>query len=157
MGYMKKLDIRIRSGGDDAIAAACELADLAKARRGYDDTMQAGEDITDVVTVLRGVGFSSVAPEAGDSASLLHRVVMAAADEIEHLRDERRWISVSERLPPEGVCLAAIRVRNWHEGPKHYVEIKYFDGTQQFRDEDDWVSCSAVTHWMPLPEPPEVK
>ena len=25
MGYMKDLDIRIRSGGDDAIAAACEL------------------------------------------------------------------------------------------------------------------------------------
>jgi hypothetical protein len=26
MGYMKELDIRIRNGGDDAIAAACELA-----------------------------------------------------------------------------------------------------------------------------------
>ena len=25
MGYMKELDIRIRNGGDDAIAAACEL------------------------------------------------------------------------------------------------------------------------------------
>lgn len=25
MGHMKELDIRIRSGGDDAVAAACEL------------------------------------------------------------------------------------------------------------------------------------
>jgi len=25
MGYMKELDIRIRNGGDDALAAACEL------------------------------------------------------------------------------------------------------------------------------------
>jgi hypothetical protein len=25
MGYLKDLDIRIRSGGDDAVAAACEL------------------------------------------------------------------------------------------------------------------------------------
>lgn len=25
MGYMKNLDIRLRSGGDDAVAAACEL------------------------------------------------------------------------------------------------------------------------------------
>lgn len=65
------------------------------------------------------------------------------------------WTPVTERLPEIGVCLAAIRVRNWHEGPKHYVEIRYFDDTQQFRDEDDWFPCSSVTHWMPLPAPPE--
>jgi hypothetical protein len=138
MGYMKNLDIRIRSGGDDAIAAACELADLAKARRGYDDTMQAGEDITDVVTVLRGVGFSSVAPEAGDSASLLHRVVMAAADEIEHLRSERRWVPVDERLPDQEqrvlVVLNGEAKSAWYYPPG------------KFQPE--------ITHWMPLPEPP---
>ena len=87
MGHMKDLDRRIRQGGDDAIAAACELADLVKERRGYEDIMDAEGDITDIVTVLRGVGFAAVSPEAGDSASLLHYCVTHAAAEIERLRN----------------------------------------------------------------------
>ena len=156
MGYMKELDIRIRSGGHDAIAAACELAGLAKARRGYDDTMQASEDITDVVTVLRGVGFSSVSPEAGDSASLLHRVVMAAADEIEHLRNEHRWIPVSERLPPEGQEVLAWNNGGQCEKPwQGCVLCEHKNGEwREFQERDLY---PGVTHWMPLPEPPEVK
>ena len=86
MGYMKELDIRIYGGGDDAVAAACELAGIVKERRGYEDTMRATSDITDIVTVLRGIGFASVPPSAGESASLLHYCVTHAADEIERLR-----------------------------------------------------------------------
>jgi hypothetical protein len=85
---MKELDIRIRNGGDDAIAAACELAGLAKERRGYEDVMNATEDMTDIVVVLRGVGFSAVSPQAGDLGSLLHYCVTHAADEIERLRSQ---------------------------------------------------------------------
>ena len=87
MGHMKDLDRRIRQGGDDAIAAACELSDLVKERRGYEDIENAEGDIIDIVTVLRGVGFAAVAPQAGDSASLLHYCVTHAADEIERLRN----------------------------------------------------------------------
>jgi len=83
---MKDLDARIYAGGDDAIAAACELAGLAKERRGYDAVNSATSDITDIVTVLRGVGFAAVPSSAGDSASLLHYCVTHAADEIERLR-----------------------------------------------------------------------
>ena len=53
-------------------------------------------DITDIVTVLRGVGFAAMSPQAGDSASLLHYCVTHAADEIERLRltnDERAAIA----------------------------------------------------------------
>ncbi len=96
MGYMKNLDIRIRMGGDDAIAAACEMSDLVDERRGYEETMKATGDITDIVTVLRGVGFAAISPQAGDSAALLHYCVTHAADEIERLRmtnDERAAIA----------------------------------------------------------------
>ena len=86
MGYMKSLDIRIRMGGEDAIAAAYEMADLVDMRRSYEDTMNSTGDITDIVTVLRGVGFATISPQAGDSASLLHYCVTHAADEIERLR-----------------------------------------------------------------------
>lgn len=103
---MKSLDIRIRMGGEDAIAAACEMSDLVDERRGYEETMQATGDISDIVTVLRGLGFATISPQAGDSASLLHYCVTHAADEIERLRmtnEERAAIkdsikTVSEKL-----------------------------------------------------------
>jgi hypothetical protein len=155
-GYMKELDARIRNGGDDAIAAACELADLAKERRGYDETMRAGEDITDIVTVLRGVGFSAVSPQAGDSASLLHYCVTHAADEIEHLRNERRWIPVGERLPEEDQ-----EVLVWNGGGQclkpwqGHVLCEYRNG--EWRESQESDLYPGITHWMKLPEPPEMK
>ena len=92
MGYMKELDIRIYGGGEDAIAAACELAGIVEERRAYDAVNSATSDITDIVTVLRGVGFAAIPPSAGESASLLLYCVTHAADEIERLRltDEER-------------------------------------------------------------------
>jgi hypothetical protein len=52
------------------------------------------------------------------------------------------WIPVSERLPDEEVRVLAT------------------DGTDVFDSEymsGNWEWCADVTHWMPLPEPPEVK
>lgn len=72
-----------------------------------------------------------------------------AAAEIERLRAERRWIPVSERLPEDGeYCLVAIDdslgLAWWHNDP-----------TPKFIHEDIDNSWTP-THWMPLPEPPEV-
>ena len=44
MGHMKNLDIRIRMGGDDAVAAACEMADLVDERRCYQNMMDSKGD-----------------------------------------------------------------------------------------------------------------
>jgi hypothetical protein len=146
MGYLKDLDIRIRSGGDDAIAAACELAGLAKERRGYDETMRAGEDITDIVTVLRSVGFSAVSPEAGDSASLLLRVVTAAADEIERLREiERVWFPVGFVPNVNGSRGKDGRVTvHWPEGGTATVVSRELL--------DDMVNCHNSRQWIPVGE-----
>jgi hypothetical protein len=156
MGYMKELDIRIRNGGDDAIAAACELAWLAKERRGYEDTMNATEDITDIVTVLRGVGFSAVSPQAGDSASMLHYCVTHAADEIEHLRNERRWVPVTERLPEpvehDFVGEQSVRVLAWSKS--NGLDTAWFYRDEKYGDRWGWECTTDPTHWMPLPAPP---
>ena len=152
MGYMENLDIRIRMGGDDAVAAACEMSDLVDERRGYEETMQATGDITDIVTVLRGVAFAAISPQAGDSASLLHYCVTHAADEIERLREERRWIPVAERLPEEGEPVL------WHNPADAFCHavVGRRDG-----DDIDWGGdltinlARSVTHWQPLPPPPE--
>ena len=52
------------------------------------------------------------------------------------------WIPVSERLPPEETRVLA------YDGDKVF-ESEYWNG--------NWEWCADVTHWMPLPEPPEVK
>lgn len=138
MGIMKDFDIRIRNGGDDAIAAACELSGLAKERRGYEETMAATGDIRDIVTVLRGVGFSAVSPQAGESASLLHYCVTHAADEIEYLRETQRWVPVEERLPEEE-CRCLVAIDGEVRSATYYPPGKFQPET---------------THWMPLPAPP---
>jgi hypothetical protein len=88
MGRMKELDIRIRQGGDDAIAAVSELLP--------------------------------------------------------------RWIPVDERLPEDGQrVLAVTRVGG-------ITEVGEF----AFNSRGEWFSTDYgswnASHWMPLPEPPEV-
>lgn len=150
MGFMKDYDRRIRQGGDDAIAAACELADIAKERRGYEDVKNAQSDITDIVTVLRGVGFAAISPQADESASLLHYCVTHAADEIEQLRQLMpQWIPVDERLPDDGV-----RVLAW-DRREQSLRVAYLDQTWYMVGfDDDTPIC--VSHWQPLPEPPSL-
>ena len=88
MGYYKELDIRIRSGGDDAVAAALEMTP--------------------------------------------------------------RWIPVSERLPERDT---AVLVHTDMDG----THAASFDGEEWFCDYGGAWLFPNVTHWMPLPEPPEVK
>jgi hypothetical protein len=75
----------------------------------------------------------------------------ALLDEVERLRGERRWIPVREGLPETdgGVLIALpypIIGRPCTTG--QYVHHTWYC--------DDFGGEAEVTHWMPLPEPPEV-
>jgi hypothetical protein len=67
-----------------------------------------------------------------------------ACDEIAQLREERRWISVEERLPEIGVGVLAID----DDG----IAVHWWDRHR-------WCSKKACytcpTHWQPLPPGPE--
>ena len=52
-----------------------------------------------------------------------------------------QWISVEDRLPEMGVYLVS-RKEN------RYPTSRFFDG-------EKWVSSATITHYMPLPQPPE--
>jgi hypothetical protein len=88
---MKELDIRIRQGGDDAIAAVGEMLP--------------------------------------------------------------RWIPVSERLPQEDEDVIVFTDEE-NEMGVHVASIDE-DGVWCPSHGDGWM-FPTVTHWMPLPEPPEV-
>ena len=78
-------------------------------------------------------------------------LVTRLADEVERLREERRWVPVGERLPDDlrrvmvmapglyGAQVAWILNGKWHDG------IGYPDDAIDGR----------VTHWQPLPPGPE--
>jgi hypothetical protein len=84
---------------------------------------------------------SMQAQEAGDiSADLRSQEAHSAWPAGEDAMSE--WIPVSERLPPEETRVLA------YDGDKVF-ESEYWSGR--------WEWCADVTHWMPLPEPPEVK
>jgi hypothetical protein len=69
----------------------------------------------------------------------------------------RRWIPVSERLPEPGQqVLAAIPPRVWNEENQAIIETLDYEQESFYSWKDDeWQK--RVTHWMPLPEPPEVR
>jgi len=74
----------------------------------------------------------------------------------------RKWISIKERFPDDSIN--EILITN---GKSTYVAVKsiYFNGAWKNNEnplEIDWTysACcgchaSGITHWMPVPEPPE--
>ena len=68
--------------------------------------------------------------------------------ELKKLKEQTRWIPVSERLPKEkGLYL--VSVKNDHE--RRYSKTCWFEGR------NNWFARQDVIAWMPLPEPYEEK
>ena len=68
---------------------------------------------------------------------------------------EQEWISVEERLPEAaGDYMVAYHPCHWDD--VHYDRTLV--GMDNFRGKAKWSRCKfqRVTHWMPLPEPPEL-
>lgn len=117
-------------------------------------------------TLLRTVyGGGDEAVEAVERMATDWREMLEqSASEVEELQERvPQWISVSERLPDEGVrCIIAMRIpgRFVIDGePKDGYEIAFSEWHG-----NRWESVSPrgkttlhpsmVRHWMPLPEPP---
>lgn len=72
------------------------------------------------------------------------------------------WISVEDRLPDGNKTVLAYakyrQINNELSDPFIMVATKYQRGNKDIWWEDDnCVYLEDVTHWMPLPEPPEEK
>ena len=62
------------------------------------------------------------------------------------------WISIKDRKPePFQTVLAC-----WNDKKHPRVDMCFWNGDRHF-DGEVWVPMEeAITHWQPLPEPPEV-
>ena len=96
--------------------------------------------MTDKLRVLE-----SMATSTGNS------VIQWAADEIARLREERRWIPVTERLPDRDRYRSVIvALTPDSRGNVEVCEAAHYKGSD-FETEYGVYECS---HWMPLPAPP---
>ena len=80
----------------------------------------------------------------------LECLVSRMAAEIERLREERRWISVEERVPERGVRVLVTLTPD-SKGRREVCEAALI---YEHFFETDYGSYEA-SHWMPLPAPPE--
>ena len=75
--------------------------------------------------------------------------MLQAGDAIEEL-SKPKWIPVGERLPENGTHCLVTRYDYVTDTP--FVDVLWFDNSFWNRlNSDDY----AVTHWMPIPEPPK--
>lgn len=93
---------------------------------------------------------------AADAADVLQEYVDRCkryAEETMALREKQQWISVTERLPVPGERVLAA-------GDGVFVGESYLSESGVWRRYYGalWVllGCAPVTHWMPLPDAPEV-
>jgi hypothetical protein len=63
-----------------------------------------------------------------------------------------RWIPVTERLPEDPVKKVLIFVPHSHG---NIVDVGRYLGADGWVPEGWYLTQNAVTHWMPLPEPPK--
>ena len=70
------------------------------------------------------------------------------------------WISVDKELPPEETKMNTLWFDVWISGEGRETDVKFTNGAfyEQVLDSDGDIShheeLDSVTHWMPLPEPP---
>lgn len=82
-------------------------------------------------------------------AESYHRLCLEALRE-KRKREFRQWISVKDRLPEEDYTFVLVLVETWKRtvGVALYAEHGFYNPLAA----DVQMN---VTHWMPLPEPPE--
>ena len=92
--------------------------------------------------------------DAANAIDELEKFYKIMADAYEKEVTKERWIPVTERLPDMHVEVL-VCTEDYGETELGFATVAVYDGS-------DWLECwerktylKAVTHWMPLPEPPK--
>lgn len=83
-------------------------------------------------------------------------VKVSDLDTLEAELEKHQWISVNDKLPKKSAIDKPVKVWITYYG---YMSEAYFSDEGEFCKEWDgkcyYSKITGVTHWMPLPEPPE--
>lgn len=93
--------------------------------------------------------------DAADKIEELVERCARYAEEIAVLRERQKWIPVTARLP-EGDGHYLCRYRFNGAGSTFYQTLDYYATDVQPHFQHEGTHGMRVTHWMPLPEAPEV-
>lgn len=67
------------------------------------------------------------------------------------------WIKVSEQLPKERFQSVLLFNGDAPEYNQHIFQGVWYAQTQNFvRDDKTYILRGTITHWMPLPQPPQI-
>ena len=90
-------------------------------------------------------------PNVSFEIRYLVQLLAAMTAKVEELEGANRWIAVEERLPDGGYLVAHVVAKWYADG--HAPVLCMYNGN--WIDFDLQVISGEVTHWMPLPTPPE--
>lgn len=141
------------------VNALCEHAEWAEGNQ-WETPITLCDDLTEAADRLENQSTHIAALQQeieklrGQNEQLREAAALVAKESAELL--ERRWIPVEERLPEDRSDVLVVAY--WHERWGVYMgwcapERAAWSVHIGIGDRSD----IAVTHWMPLPEPPEVK
>lgn len=95
----------------------------------------------------------AAAKQSADRIVAAEEYALVLKKEIEKLRAQLpRWIPVTERLPEDPVKKVLVFVPHTHGD---IVDAGRYLGADGWVLEGWHLTQNAVTHWMPLPEPPK--
>lgn len=102
--------------------------------------------MTDIKKAIKRLESCSIIPFDEDSQEVCGLAIEALKKQI----SKNEWINVKDKLPSEkGYYLVAIP-HKWRGISEWNIITLYFRGKTK------WATCNGdITHWMPLPKPPE--
>lgn len=114
------------------------------------------EVIIDLLTEFDEMGFvpTTTVPKP-EVYAIKWRDEMTKAIEEYRKQSEGEWTSVRERLPEESGMYLVFTYRGNRAVLDYSERHKIFNSFDSFSTEEANEVAIAVTHWMPLPEPPK--
>lgn len=140
------------------------MADAEKAAFSPEEVMEICRICGDSAATCKGCpGFQEHSCTVDSVTLLALDALKALAEENKRLREERRWIPTSERLPspddgPYSTYedVSAVSVLAVIEGAEWAAEL-LFDGYDFFDIQGDEMIPYRVTHWRPMPKRQEAE
>jgi hypothetical protein len=122
-------------------------------QEGYIDREDYRDRFDDVMSEMEATGFAHIPVFMIHLSDVIELLVGALRDALDK---QPKWIGVKERLPKENTYYM-VSV-NLYGNRGMYTDIAMFDGELWVRDAGsyfDILDKGDITHFMPLPEPPE--